>query len=81
MEYLIEQLKIENQEILKRRLDLEIYGDFTEDGEKLSRNDLKIKHLNKLSVSLYVGSCSCGNRIPRQEYEIKFCAYCHKEIL
>lgn len=81
MEYLIDKLKIENQEILKRRPDLRANGDFTEEGEKLHSNELKIEQLNKLPIPLVVGSCSCGNRIPRTQYEIKFCAYCHKEIV
>ena len=81
MEYLIDKLKIENHEILKRRPDLKMNGDFTEDANKLHSNELKIEQLNKLPIPLVVGSCSCGNRIPRPQYEINFCAYCHKEIV
>lgn len=81
MEYLKDKLKVENYEILKRRPDLEINGDFTEDYDKLQSNRLKIEQLNELPIPLVVGSCSCGNRIPRSQYEIKFCAYCHKEIV
>ena len=81
MEYLIDKLKIENHEILKRRPDLKLNSDFTEDGEKLYSNKLKIEQLNKLPISLVVGSCLCENPIPRPQYEINFCAYCHKEIV
>lgn len=81
MEYLIDKLKVEKHEILKTRPDLKFNGDFTEDGERLHTNELKIEQLNKLPIPLVVGSCSCKNRIPRPQYEIKFCAFCHKEIV
>lgn len=81
MEYLIDKLKIENSQILKNRPDLKINGDFTVDGERLFANELKIEQLNTLPIPLVVGSCSCGKCIPRLQYKIKFCAYCHKEIV
>jgi len=81
MEYLIDKLKVENHEILKRRPDLKTNGDFSEDGEKLHSNELKIEQLNTLPIPLVVGSCSCDKPIPRPQYEIKFCAWCHKEIV
>lgn len=60
MEYLIDKLKIENHEILKRRPDLKINSDFTEDGEKLHSNELKIEQLNKLPIPL-VSNCKHEN--------------------
>lgn len=77
---IIDQLEIENFHILKRRPNLKVYGDFSEDGKKLQANQLKIEQLNELPVPLMVGGCFCGNRIPRTQYKIKFCANCHKEI-
>lgn len=68
MEYLIDKLKIENHEILKRRPDLKINSDFTEDGEKLHSNELKIGQLNKLPIPLVVGSFySDGNNYSHLE--------------
>lgn len=81
IEYLIDKLKVENHEILKRRPELKVNRDFTEDGKKLHDNELKIERLEKLPVILEVGNCSCGHRIPRPQYEINYCAYCHKEII
>ena len=81
MEYLIDKLKIENSQIIKDRPDLKINGDFTNDGERLFANELKIEQLNTLPIPLVVGSCSCEKRILRDQYKIRFCAYCHKEIV
>ena len=81
MEYLIDKLKIENSQILKDRPDLGITGDFTPAGEKYFANELKIEQLNTLPIPLVVGSCSCEKRILRDQYKIRFCACCHKEIV
>ena len=50
MEYLIDKLKIENSQIIKDRPDLKINGDFTNDGERLFANELKIEQLNTLPI-------------------------------
>jgi hypothetical protein len=78
---LIEKLQYDNYQILKQRPELREVGDFTEEGKKYHANELKIEQLNKLPVPLVVGSCSCSNRIERPQYRIKFCAWCHKEIV
>lgn len=51
MDFLIDKLKIENHEILKRRPDLKVNGDFTEDGNKLHSNELKIEKLNAIRLA------------------------------
>lgn len=77
---MVDKLNKENLEILKRRPDLQINGDFTKDGERLLNNELQIERLDKLPIRLVVGSCSCANRIRRGDV-IEYCAWCHKEII
>ena len=79
-EYQIQQLIHENELLLNDHPNLKIEGDFSEGGDRFFKNLIKIEKLRKLPVMLYSGICDCENQIIRPQYEITFCAWCHKEI-
>lgn len=82
MEFLIDELTLENWEIYKHRPDLEFFNDFSEDGLKVHENELMIFKLSSSVVAIRRGECTCTNyRIKRQRLGYAFCAWCHKLIL
>ena len=78
--YLLDAIQLENIDILKRRRDLNFVSDFSNDGKKLHSNNLLIEKLKKLPVRLVVGVCSCKKPTTSPQYDINFCAYCHKRL-
>jgi len=83
-EELIEKYELENKNILKRRPDLDMNGDFTPDGVKVFCNNGFITELKALSQHDVSGDVcvKCGKTfIPRLFKELTICDSCSDKLL